>query len=119
MANSNVIMLIVEFQMAFLFIGLIEILYNELEDTKMNTNRLYDVLKHVALILPLFITFPTPMCEIYGCPYTVQIVATMAAVNTLIAGLVEVMATNYYKKMNDTLTDFTIDEVETDEDDRK
>lgn len=85
----------------------------------MNNNKLYDTLKHVALILPLIITFTTTMCEIYHCPWTVQIVATMAAVNTLIAGLVEVMATTYYKKMNDTLTDFTIEEVEADEDDRK
>lgn len=77
------------------------------------SDKAYDILKKIALYMPLLITFATGMCELYHCQYTTYIVGTLALINALIAGIVEVSSKLYYKKiekLNKEWEAFNLDE---------
>lgn len=60
------------------------------------TNRQYDTLKTVALILTPVLAFLASLVNIWGIPYGEQIVATLTAIDTLV-GAVVVVTNKAYK----------------------
>lgn len=54
------------------------------------SNKTYDTLKTIALIMPLFITFFGGIGKIWLIPYTDKIVLTLTAINGFIGGLVKI-----------------------------
>ena len=60
------------------------------------SNKTYDTLKVVALILTPILAFAASLVNIWGIPYGEQIVATLTALDTLI-GAVVVVANKAYK----------------------
>lgn len=61
------------------------------------TNKTYDTMKIVALILAPVLAFLASVVNIWGIPYGEQIVATLTAIDTLI-GAVVVAANKAYNK---------------------
>lgn len=66
------------------------------------SNKLYDILKAIALTLPLVITFISAIMKIWNIPYAVEIGLTLNALNALIAGIVKI-ANNMYCKNQEQL----------------
>lgn len=66
------------------------------------SNKVYDILKAIALTLPLVITFITAIMKIWNMPYAVEIGLTLNALNALIAGIVKI-ANNMYCKNQEQL----------------
>lgn len=60
-------------------------------------NKIYDILKTIALIMPLFIVFYKAVGEIWKIPYTEQITMTLLATNAFIGGLVKIASDKYNK----------------------
>ena len=87
------------------------------------TNRTYDVLKWVALVaLPAIQVFWLAIGKIWGIPLTVEIGATIAAVDVLLGSLLGVSGHNYNQTaegIQDTFNDENIYEMmETDDEDQ-
>lgn len=60
------------------------------------TNRTYDTLKWIALILlPALATFYAAIAAVWGLPYTEQVVGTITAVDTLLGTLLKISADKY------------------------
>lgn len=66
-------------------------------------NKTYDILKNIALILPLINTFIITIMKIWNIPYAAEVALTLAAVNALISGIVKI-ASSSYKKSKSTKT---------------
>lgn len=83
------------------------------------SNKLYDILKAIALTLPLVITFITAIMKIWNMPYAVEIGLSLNALNALIAGIVKVANDNYNNKQaqlkQDEMEDEEIEIVEEEE----
>ncbi len=62
-------------------------------------NKTYDILKAIALFLPLVNTFVAAIIKIWNIPYGVEICGSLTAFNTLFAGIVAVASKNYKKKV--------------------
>lgn len=63
------------------------------------SNKAYDVLKWVALIvLPALCAFVTAIAEIWHLPYGPQISGTVAAVATFLGALLQVSTAKYRKR---------------------
>ena len=63
------------------------------------TNRPYDILKWIALILlPALATFYAAIAAVWGLPYTEQVVGTITAVDTLLGTLLKISSDNYKKQ---------------------
>jgi hypothetical protein len=62
------------------------------------SNKSYDILKDIALILPLVITLVGAVMEIWGIPYADKVVYTLTAINAFIAGLVKIANKLYILK---------------------
>ena len=60
------------------------------------TNKQYDTLKTIALIITPVLAFLASVVTIWGIPYGEQIVATLTALDTLI-GAVVVVANKQYQ----------------------
>ena len=60
-------------------------------------DKTYDLLKSVALIMPLFIVLYEAIGKIWGIPYTDQITMTLTAINAFIGGLVKLSNAKYNK----------------------
>ena len=60
-------------------------------------NKTYDMLKTVALIMPLFIVFYRAIGEIWSIPYTDQITMTLTAINAFLGGIVKIANVKYNK----------------------
>lgn len=59
-------------------------------------NKIYDVLKWVAMIvMPALTTFTAAIMAIWNLPYADQIVGTMSAVNTLLGAILGISNINY------------------------
>ena len=58
-------------------------------------SKTYDIVKNVALIMPLFITLYGGIGEIWEIPYTDKIVLTLTAINAFIGGLVKLSNMKY------------------------
>ena len=59
------------------------------------TNKQYDALKTVALILTPVLAFLASLVNIWGFPHGEQIVATLTAIDTLVGAVVVVTNRNY------------------------
>lgn len=62
----------------------------------------YDLLKSIALLLPLFIVLYEAIGKIWNIPYTEQITLTLTAINAFIGGVVKLSNVKYN---NTTLID--------------
>lgn len=63
------------------------------------SNKTYDILKKIALYLPIFITFVITIMKIWNIPYIVEVSGTLTAINALVAGIVEVSNAMYKKSI--------------------
>lgn len=61
------------------------------------SNKTYDILKKVALILAPLCTFIATMGDVWGLPYATQIGATLAALDTLLGAIIHICSVNYHK----------------------
>lgn len=62
---------------------------------KMN-NKTYDVLKWVAqIVLPAIATLYFALAQIWGLPYSEEIVGTIVAVDTFLGALLGISSMNY------------------------
>lgn len=59
------------------------------------TNKQYDTLKTIALILTPVLAFLASLVNIWGFPYGEQIVATLTAIDTLVGAVVVATNRNY------------------------
>lgn len=63
------------------------------------SNRTYDVIKFIALFVAPICTFFAALVEIWGIPYGPQIVATIAALDTLLGAVVIILKKLYEKNL--------------------
>ena len=62
------------------------------------SNKLYDILKYIALIvLPALGTLYFALASIWGLPYGEEIVGTITAVDAFLGALLKISSDNYYK----------------------
>jgi small basic protein len=64
----------------------------------MMTNKQYDTLKMIALILTPVLAFLASLTNIWHVPYAEQLVATLTALDTLIGAVVVVANKQYQNK---------------------
>lgn len=76
------------------------------------TNNTYDILKKIALVLTPLVTFVAALGEIWGLPYSTQIVATLAAVDTLLGAILHISSKNY-NAVNDDADMIIVEREET------
>lgn len=62
------------------------------------SNKTYDILKGIALTMPIITTFIIAVMKIWNIPYATEIALTLAALNTLVAEIVKIANKNYNKK---------------------
>lgn len=62
-------------------------------------NKTYDVIKLIALFIAPLCTFVAALVEIWGIPYGAQIVATLAALDTLLGAVVIILKSLYEKSL--------------------
>lgn len=69
-------------------------------------NETYDILKYIALIvLPGLATLVIALGDIWKIPYTVQISATIVALDTFMGGMLHLSNKNYNKENDDEVED--------------
>lgn len=61
------------------------------------SNKTYDIIKKIALLIAPAVVFMTALVDIWGIPYGSQIVATLAALDVFVGVAVEILAANYKK----------------------
>lgn len=66
------------------------------------SNKTYDTLKLVALILTPVLAFLASIANIWEIPHAEQIVATLTGIDTLVGAIVVALKTAYDKKGGDT-----------------
>ena len=59
------------------------------------SNKMYDILRIVQIIVPAFGTFYFALANIWGLPYGEQITATCAAVAALLGALLKISSVKY------------------------
>ena len=59
------------------------------------SNKTYDLLKNIALYLPLFITFILAIFKIWNIPMATEVGLTLTAINTLVSGIVQASNKKY------------------------
>lgn len=64
------------------------------------SNKMYDTIKTIALIVVPLFAFVSSVVDIWGIPCAERITATLTAIDTLIGGLVIVAKTLYEKEMD-------------------
>lgn len=70
------------------------------------SNKVYDVLKWIALIvLPAIGTFYFALAGIWGLPYAEQVVGTVTAIDTLLGALIGVSTVSYNKAQTEVETE--------------
>lgn len=69
------------------------------------SNKVYDVLKYIALIvLPAIATFYAGLSKIWTLPYPAEIPGTIMLVDTLLGALLKI-STDQYNKDNETMSE--------------
>jgi len=64
------------------------------------SNQVYDILKFLCtILLPALGTLYFALAQIWGLPYSEQVVGTLAAIATFIGVLIGVSSYNYYKDL--------------------
>lgn len=67
----------------------------------MLTNRVYDVLKWIAMILlPALGTMYFGLCEIWGLPYGKEVVGTITVLDTFLGALLGISTAQYRKRVD-------------------
>lgn len=61
----------------------------------MISNKVYDIIKMVALIGAPVIVFLSALCNIWAVPHAAELTATLAAVDTLIGAIVTALKADY------------------------
>lgn len=61
----------------------------------MISNRMYDIIKMVALIGAPVIVFLSALCNIWAVPHAAELTATLAAIDTLIGAIVTALKADY------------------------
>ena len=69
------------------------------------SNKTYDTLKNLCLIVIPFLAFISTLCEIWEVPYTEQITASLVAVETFLGAVVKISNVNYTKKKEEELAE--------------
>lgn len=64
------------------------------------SNKTYDIIKKIALLIAPAVVFMTALVDIWGIPYGSSIVATLAALDCFVGVAVEILAANYKKTKN-------------------
>lgn len=64
-------------------------------------NKTYDILKKIALNFAPLATFIGAICIIWGVPYSEQITATLAALDTLLGALIHKSSKEHHKQEGD------------------
>ena len=67
------------------------------------SNKTYDLLKTLCLVVIPVMAFISTLCEIWHVPYTEQITGTLVAVETLLGALVKIANVNYNKAKEEEL----------------
>lgn len=63
------------------------------------SNKMYDVLKWIAMVvLPAIATLYFALASIWGFPYAEEIVGTITAVDTFLGVLLGITSAQYHKK---------------------
>ena len=63
------------------------------------SNKVYDVLKYIALILlPALGTLYFALAKIWGFPYAAEVVGTISAVDAFLGALLKISTDNYNKE---------------------
>lgn len=63
------------------------------------TNKAYDMLKYIALILlPALGTLYFALAKIWGFPYAAEIVGTISAIDAFLGALLKISTDNYNKE---------------------
>ena len=66
------------------------------------SNKLYDVLKYIALILlPALGTLYFALAKIWGFPYAAEIVGTISAVDAFLGALLQISTNKYNKEQQE------------------
>lgn len=65
------------------------------------SNKCYDTLKLIQLVLPLLATFYVAICAIWGLPYGDEVANTAIALEALISGVIKVASEIYNRKIAD------------------
>ena len=61
------------------------------------TNKQYDTLKTISLLIAPIVVFLTALVDIWGIPSGSQLVATLAAVDVLLGAIVTIARQQYFK----------------------
>ena len=61
------------------------------------SNKTYDIIKFIALLIAPIATFVAALVDIWGIPYGSQIVATISALDVFVGALVVILKTIYDK----------------------
>lgn len=61
----------------------------------MISNKVYDIIKMVALIGAPVIVFLSALCNIWNIPHAAELTATLAAIDTLIGAIVTALKADY------------------------
>ena len=62
------------------------------------SNKTYDLLKNIALILPVIITFIVAIFQIWNIPYKTEVELTLLALESAVASIVKIQNKIYNKK---------------------
>lgn len=61
------------------------------------SNKTYDTLKFIALLIAPLVTFVASIVDIWGIPHGTEIVATLAAIDVLVGAVVAIAKAIYEK----------------------
>lgn len=61
------------------------------------SNKTYDTLKFIALLIAPLVTFAASLVDIWGIPHGTEIVATLAAIDVLVGAVVAIAKAIYDK----------------------
>jgi len=64
----------------------------------MISNKVYDIIKMVALIGAPVIVFLSALCNIWAVPHAAELTATLAAIDTLIGAIVTALKADYDRR---------------------
>ena len=65
------------------------------------SNKAYDILKWIALILlPAIGTLYFALSSIWGLPYGEQIIGTIAAIDAFLGAILQISSNQYHNQMN-------------------
>lgn len=65
------------------------------------SNKTYDLLKNIALLLPVIITLIVAILQIWNIPYKTEIELTLLAIESALASIVKIENKIYNKKLKE------------------